>query len=55
MDANIAKNWLNNNEEVESPKNFNLNRTIEKKMSFARKAIKSSCTVELQGIRLVFW
>ena len=57
MDANIAINWLNDNEMVANPKKFKLiflarNKSIENKMSFVGKAIKSSSTVELLGITL---
>ena len=57
LDANIAINWLNNNEMVANPKKFQLmflarNKCIEKEMSFVEKAIKSSSTVELLGITL---
>ena len=57
MDANIAINWLNNNEMVANPKKFQLmflarNKSIEKEMSFVGKAIKSFSTVELLGITL---
>ena len=57
MDANIAINWLNNNDMVANPKKFQLmflarNKSIEKEMSFVGKAIKSSSTVELLGITL---
>ena len=57
MDANIAINWLNNNEMMANPKKFQLmflarNKSIEKEMSFVGKAIKSSSTVELLGITL---
>ena len=55
MDANIAINWLSNNEMVANPKKFQLmffarNKSIEKEMSFVVKAIKSLSTVELRGI-----
>ena len=57
MDANIAINWLHNNERVANPKKFQSmflarNKIIEKEMSFVGKAIKSSSTVELLGITL---
>ena len=57
MDANIAINWLHNNERVAYPKKFQFmflarNKIIEKEMSFVGKAIKSSSTVELLGITL---
>ena len=57
MDANKAISWLNKNEMVANPKRFQLmflvrNKSIEKEMSFVRKAIKSSSTVELLGITL---
>ena len=57
MDANIALNWLNNNEMVANTKKFQLifltrNKSIEREMSFVGKAIKSSSTVELLGIAL---
>ena len=42
MDANIAINWVNNNEMVANPKKYQLmflarNKSIEKEMSFVRK------------------
>ena len=57
MDANIAINWLNDNEMVANPKKFKLiflarTKSIENNMSFVGKAIKSSSTVELLGITL---
>ena len=57
MDANMAINWLNNNEMVANPKKFQLmflarNESIEKGISFLGKAIKSSSTVELIDITL---
>ena len=53
MDANIAINWLNNNEMVANRKKFLArNKSIEKEMSFVGKAIKSFSTVELLGITL---
>ena len=57
MDANIAINWLNNNEMVANPKKFQLmfltrNESIEKGISFVGKAIKSSSTIELINITL---
>ena len=57
MDANIALNWLNNNEMVANTKKFQLiflarNKSIEREMSFVGKAIKSSSTVALLGITL---
>ena len=57
MDANIAINWLNNNEMVANPKKLQLmflakNKSIEKEMFFVGKAIKSSSTVELLGITI---
>ena len=57
MDANIAINWLNNNEMGTNLKKFQRiflarNKCIEKEMSFVGKAIKSSSTVELLGITL---
>ena len=55
MDANIAINWLNNNEMVANPKKFQLmflarNESTEKGISFVGKAIKSSSTIELIDI-----
>ena len=55
MDANIAINWLRNNETVPNPKNFRLmflarNKSIGKEMSLAGKTVKSSSTVELPCI-----
>ena len=55
--ANIAINWLNNNEMVANPKKLLLmflarNKSIEKEKSFVGKAIKSSSTAELLGIAL---
>ena len=55
--ANIAINWLNNNEMVANPKKLLLmflarNKSIEKEKSFVEKAIKSSSTAELLGIAL---
>ena len=49
MHVNIAINWLNNNEIVPNPKDFQLvflsrNKGIEKEMPFVGKATKSSCT-----------
>ena len=57
LDANIAINWVKNNEMVAKPKKLQLmlsarNKTIEKKMSFARRTIKSSNTAELLGVTL---
>ena len=57
MDANIAINWLNNNEMVANPKKFQLmflarNESTEKGISFVGKAIKSSSTIELIDITL---
>ena len=57
MDVNIAIKWLNNNGTVPNPRKFQLmflarNKSIEMEMSFVRKAIKSSRTVELLGITL---
>ena len=57
MDANIAINWLNNNEMVANPKKFQLmflarNESTEKGISFVGKAIKSSSTTELIDITL---
>ena len=57
MDANIAINWLNNNEMVANPKKIQLmflarNKSIEKEVSFVGKAMISSNTVELLGITL---
>ena len=57
MDANIAMNWLNNNEMVANLKKIQLmflarNTNIEKETSFAGKAIKYSSTVELLDITL---
>ena len=57
MDANMAINWLNNNEMLANPKKFQLmflarNKSTEKEMSFVGKAIKSSSTVKLLGIIL---
>ena len=56
-DANIAINWLNDNEMVADPKKFQLiflarSKSIEKEMSFVGKAIKSSSQVELLSITL---
>ena len=57
MDANIAINWLNNNEMVTNAKKFQLlflvkNKSIEKEMSFVGKVVKSSSKVELLCITL---
>ena len=57
MDANIAINWLNNNEVVANPTKFQLmflarNKCVEKEMSFVGKAMKSTGTAELLGITL---
>ena len=47
MDANIAINWLNNNEMVANPEKFQLmplarNKSVKKEMPFVGKAIKPS-------------
>ena len=57
VDANVAINWRSNNEVVPNLKKFQLifltrNKTIEKEMSFVRKGIKFSSTIELLGITL---
>ena len=49
MDANIAINWLNNNEMVPNPKNFRFlflarNKSIKKEMPFVGKSTKFSST-----------
>ena len=49
MDANIAINWLNNNEMVPNPKNFQFlflarNKSIKKEMPFVGKPTKFSST-----------
>ena len=57
MYANIAINWLNNNEMVANRKKFQLmflarNKSIEKEICFVEKAINSSGTIALLGITL---
>ena len=55
MDANIAINWLSNNDTVPNPKKFWLmflatDKSIGKEMALAGKTVKLSSTVELPGI-----
>ena len=57
MDANIAINWLNNNEMVANSKKIRpvflaRNKSIKKETPFVGNAIKSSSPVELVGITL---
>ena len=55
MNVNIAINWLNDNEMLANPKKLIFlarNKSIEKKMPFVEKAIKSSSTVESLVITL---